>query len=224
MSENKINSMCENCQQRGNGCGGTTCQTWTGCVRRKPFETICQPRISYTPNSENGHPYNVQLWHSYDGGKTFVYAGCGKFFKDYYEAEAYRKQHRQNLAYDLMFGCLGNGITVCNRAREVGGDYPTVAHIDNCGAISYYMDETKLPEYARREINSHAGAQAINFKHGFLHLPKAAALEMLYDILKIEQLRLVFRDRDYAGISREEIYNSYIEYTCLNEKRTMPTL
>lgn len=30
----KMNSMCADCLKRGNGCNGTTCQTWTGCVYR----------------------------------------------------------------------------------------------------------------------------------------------------------------------------------------------
>lgn len=38
---------------------------------------------------------------------------------------------------DLGFGCLGNGITVWNRAVEVNGDYKIVAHIQDCGEISW---------------------------------------------------------------------------------------
>lgn len=28
----KLNRMCADCLKLGNGCKGTTCQTWTGCV------------------------------------------------------------------------------------------------------------------------------------------------------------------------------------------------
>ena len=28
----KLNRMCADCLELGNGCKGTTCQTWTGCV------------------------------------------------------------------------------------------------------------------------------------------------------------------------------------------------
>lgn len=31
----RINTMCIECIERGKSCGGTTCQTWTGCVYRK---------------------------------------------------------------------------------------------------------------------------------------------------------------------------------------------
>lgn len=31
----KLNTMCFDCLERGKTCGGTTCQTWTGCVYRR---------------------------------------------------------------------------------------------------------------------------------------------------------------------------------------------
>lgn len=30
----KLNHMCADCLKLGTGCKGTTCQTWTGCVRK----------------------------------------------------------------------------------------------------------------------------------------------------------------------------------------------
>ena len=30
----KLNRMCADCLKLGNGCNGTTCQVWTGCVRK----------------------------------------------------------------------------------------------------------------------------------------------------------------------------------------------
>lgn len=39
--------------------------------------------------------------------------------------------------YDLGFGHLGNGLTVWNRAKEVDGDYPTIAHISPEGEVTY---------------------------------------------------------------------------------------
>jgi len=53
--------------------------------------------------------------------------------------------------FDLMFGCLGNGITVCDRNREEQGDYKKVAHIQTpeC-TITWYMK--RLPDDVRQEI------------------------------------------------------------------------
>ena len=39
---------------------------------------------------------------------------------------------------DLNSGHLGSGITVWNRAVQVGGDYKTVAHIGADRKITYY--------------------------------------------------------------------------------------
>ncbi len=39
---------------------------------------------------------------------------------------------------ELMFGHLGNGVTVCDRLRDENGDYMTVAHISYERGITYY--------------------------------------------------------------------------------------
>ena len=57
-------------------------------------KAICKPRLIFNEADKGtDHAYNVQLWYSYDGGKSFYYAGYGRFFNDFYEAEAWRKQH-----------------------------------------------------------------------------------------------------------------------------------
>lgn len=61
------------------------------------MKTICEPRIITDRDPGTEYRYSVQLWHSYDGGKTFVYAGCGKFFKDKYAACAYAVENRTPL-------------------------------------------------------------------------------------------------------------------------------
>lgn len=186
------------------------------------MKTICKPRIIHQPEATPEYPFNVQLWYSSNGGKTFTYAGDGRFCKTIQEAEEYRAANVRNLDYDLMFGCLGNGTTVFNRSRMEYGDYKNVAHIDDCGVVAWYEKPETLPEYARQEINDHAAAQARNFKHGFVHLPKSAALDMLNEVLNIGQFITVFHEDGIAGKSIEEIYNAFIEYTCRNGKRTMP--
>lgn len=36
-----------------------------------------------------GDEYNVQIWWSIDGGKTYCYCGCGRFCRTEAEAQAY---------------------------------------------------------------------------------------------------------------------------------------
>lgn len=145
------------------------------------MKTICKPKIIYREGNPD-YPYFVELLHSSDGGKTFTYSGNGFFCKTIQEAEECRAVNVLNLDYDLMFGCLGNGTTVFNRSRMEYGDYKKVAHIGDCGAVTWYEKPETLPEYARQEINDHAAAQAEKFKHDFVHLPKSAMLDMLSDI------------------------------------------
>lgn len=218
--KNTINAMCPDCARFGKDCQGTSCQTWTGCAykqRADANQTICKPKLIYQPNATPDYPYNVQLWHSYDGGKTFCYAGYGRFFKDYYEAEAWRKQQRKNLDYDLMFGRLGNGTTVFNRAREEHGDYPTIAHIDDCGAVCWYVAPEKLPPYVLEDVNASARRDMESFKEKFLRMDRLHALSAVYDAFPIGTIA-----NDLAGKTVEQLYEIYIDFTCAKGRRTMP--
>jgi len=52
--------------------------------------------------------------------------------------------------YDLGFGCMGNGITVYNRAEERNYDYVTVAHIRPDRTVKLY--DNNLPDDVRQTI------------------------------------------------------------------------
>ena len=41
--------------------------------------------------------------------------------------------------FELFYGCLGNGTTVCNKAVEENGDYKKIAHISEGGNIRLYV-------------------------------------------------------------------------------------
>lgn len=43
--------------------------------------------------------------------------------------------------FELFMGCLGNGVTVCNKAVTEHGDYKTIAHISEHGHIKLYVSE-----------------------------------------------------------------------------------
>ena len=206
-----INPMCADCTLYGKDCQGTSCQTWTGCIykqRTDPAKTICKPRLIFSEADKGtDHAYNVQLWHSYDGGKTFYYAGYGRFFKDFYEAEAWRKQQRKNLDYDLMFGRLGNGTTVCNMARLDGGDYPTIAHIDDCGAVCWYVDAKRLPPYVLEDVNAAALRDMAEFKEKFLKLSPMEALRAVYDTFPMNTIQ-----NDISKKTVPALYEIYTEF------------
>lgn len=221
-----INRMCVSCDKFGNDCAGTACGVWTGCAMKKAVnheKVICKPKLVFDEHSnENKRIYNVELWHSYDGGKNFYYEGFHYVFNDYYEAESWRKSHRKNLEYDLMFCRLGNGTSVCNRAKEEYGDYQHIAHIDDCGAISWRVPANKIAGYALEEIHDYAKKQEVEFRNKFMNLSKYRALDMLNNILSMKQFLRVYDDCKIVNKNIEEIYKVYIEYVCLNGKRCMP--
>lgn len=118
---------------------------------------------------------------------------------------------------DLMFCCLGNGVTVCDRSRMRHGDYETVAHIDPCGAYKLYSEE--LPEAAVKQINAHALRMVKDFKRAFTLLGRVGALDMMYSSMNIKQLLSKGRLGD---LTVEQMYALYIENTCENRHYVMP--
>lgn len=55
--------------------------------------------------------------------------------------------------FDLGAGSLGNGITIWNRAKEVRGDYETIAHISGKGNVSWYINDPtpEVKQYVEKE-------------------------------------------------------------------------
>lgn len=54
------------------------------------------------------------------------------------------------MEYDLFFGCLGNGMTVCNKAVEEHGDYKKIAHISHDRKITFY--DKNIPDNIKTQI------------------------------------------------------------------------
>lgn len=65
--------------------------------------------------------------------------------------------------FELFLGCLGNGITVCNKAVLENGDYKTIAHISEHGVIKYYVRESSIPNDALQKIKRVANNSMENF-------------------------------------------------------------
>lgn len=65
--------------------------------------------------------------------------------------------------FELWLGCFGNGLTVCNKAVEVNGDYKTVAHISNAGNIKLYVKESYIPREDMERIKEVAENNRKNF-------------------------------------------------------------
>lgn len=88
--------------------------------------------------------------------------------------------------YDLMFGCFGNGTTVCNRAQTEHGDYKIIAHISEGGNVEYYVDN--LPAEVVDRIEQCAADSKQKFQESFLKHEKIRQYEIILDSLPIGKL------------------------------------
>ena len=82
-------------------------------------------------------------------------------------------------------GCLGNGITVCNKAVEENGDYKTIAHIANCGKITWYANSADIPGSALLRIEHDADAMRENWEKWLDSMPELQQYEKLLDCVPV---------------------------------------
>ena len=71
--------------------------------------------------------------------------------------------------FELFFGCLGNGLAVCNSAVTEHGDYKQIAHISNGGKIKWYVPVTSIPGPALLCIEHTADAMRQNARQAIEH-------------------------------------------------------
>lgn len=116
-----------------------------------------------------------------------------------------------------MFGCLGYGVTVCDRSRMANGDYKHVAHIADYGGIQYY--DASLTEEARQRINQHALHVAQTFRNHFMRMPHREQYSMYFIYLPHEQACAAKYD---PNVSSARLYDMFIDAACRNMKREMP--
>lgn len=84
--------------------------------------------------------------------------------------------------FELFMGCLGNGITVCNKAIEENGDYKTIAHIADCGEITWYVNPASyVPGAELQKIEHAANIQGGKWEKWFSSLPEINQYEYLLD-------------------------------------------
>ena len=97
--------------------------------------------------------------------------------------------------FDLFMCCLGNGITICNKAVMSGGDYKQIGHISNAGNIKYYVPENYIPDDALQRIRKTANQNRREF------ISKANACKK-----DLQQLYFLY-DRMLECLSPRELIN-----------------
>ena len=88
--------------------------------------------------------------------------------------------------FELFICSLGNGLTVCNKAVMEHGDYKHIAHIANCGKITWYVEPSKIPGDALLRIEHDADAMHANFEKWLDSMPKLIQYEKLVDMVPID--------------------------------------
>ena len=97
--------------------------------------------------------------------------------------------------FELFMGCLGNGITVCNKAVIEHGDYKTIAHISNAGNIKFYVNESYIPEPDMEKIRKSAKINRETFKKIFEMLPDIEQYGRIIDDLPLKKYLEIRKDQ-----------------------------
>ena len=83
--------------------------------------------------------------------------------------------------FELFYGYLGNGTTVCNKAVEENGDYKKIAHISEGGNIRQYVAESYIPTAEMEKIKAMANREKAEYMRHFESLPEVEQYGKILD-------------------------------------------
>ena len=98
--------------------------------------------------------------------------------------------------FELFMGCLGNGITVCNKAVEEYGDYKIIAHIGNNGKIKWYVSEDYTPEEDKKRVEHVAQEQRKKYLLWWNSLSNEQKYEKLLNMISHSDFMELVRDKE----------------------------
>lgn len=88
--------------------------------------------------------------------------------------------------FELFMRCLGNGTTVCNKAVEENGDYKIIAHIAECGKITWYVNPgSYVPGDDLLKIEHVADTSRANWEKWLDNMPEFERLYRLYNMVPL---------------------------------------
>lgn len=118
--------------------------------------------------------------------------------------------------FELFMGCLGNGITVCNKAVYEHGNYKHIAHIGDHGKIKLYVPSDYIPPDAMERIRNVANKQKKDFISRWELVPIMSKYQRLMDQLSVTEFSFVANQKDWS-IEEEVKYAELIVYGVLAE-------
>ncbi len=90
--------------------------------------------------------------------------------------------------FELFMGCLGNGITVCNKAVMEHGDYKMIAHISNKGDVKWYVEPGYTPAPDVVKIREAAAVQQNKYETWWASLSEAQRYQITLDEMSPSEL------------------------------------
>lgn len=90
--------------------------------------------------------------------------------------------------FELFMGCLGNGVTVCNKAVMENGDYKHIAHISPRGKITWYVKPDYTPDDVKDKIESIAASEKMKYDTWFDSLLKIQQYAIALNEMTLSEL------------------------------------
>lgn len=87
--------------------------------------------------------------------------------------------------FELFVCCLGNGLSVCNKAVEENHDYKQIAHISPRGRVSLYVTRSYIPDAEWNKIQEYAAAARDEFIKNFNKLSELKRYSIMLDELSL---------------------------------------
>lgn len=97
--------------------------------------------------------------------------------------------------FELFYGCLGNGTTVCNKAVTENGDYKKIAHISEGGNIRLYVAESYIPAAEMEKIKAMANRDKAEFMKRFETLPEVEQYGKIIDKVPFQKFMEFAEDK-----------------------------
>lgn len=98
-----------------------------------------------------------------------------------------REERKHMKKFELFMCCQGNGLTVYNKAVSENGDYKQIAHIANCGKITWYVNPAAyIPGSDLLRIEHTADTARANWEKWLDNMPEFERLCRLYNMVPID--------------------------------------
>lgn len=117
--------------------------------------------------------------------------------------------------FELFLCCLGNGITVCNKAVTENNDYKTIAHISNNGIIKFYVPADYIPSEDMERIQNAAEKQQAEFLKQWNDYPLEWRYSRILNNLKTSEFLEAIRDK--SGTLQDKVKRLEDKYLLVKE-------